>query len=107
MQATELAQRLKKKTAPLVIDVRTGGEYRVGHIPGALHAPSWRMLLRRVELPADKATPLVVTCEHGPRALVARGLLGLLGYRRVELLEGHMKAWRMAKLPMVQGPARG
>ena len=100
MQGKELVRRLKGMEAPLVLDVRTGMEYRNGHIPGALYAPTLRILLRRAGLPGDKETPLVVTCEHGPRAQMARKILHWLGYRQVELLEGHMSAWRKAGLPL-------
>ena len=37
MQCQELAKRLKSKNPPVVVDVRTGFEFRKGHIPGALH----------------------------------------------------------------------
>ena len=38
--------------------------------------------------------------KHGPRAQLTAGVPRLLGYKRVELLEGHMAAWRKTKLPM-------
>lgn len=96
MTQQELARRIKSKQPPTVIDVRTGFEFRSGHIPGAIHAPAWKILLRLVPIPADKKAELVVTCEHGPRAQVAKGVLGAYGYRRVTLLEGHMAGWRKA-----------
>lgn len=99
MQAKELAKRLKSKDAPIVLDVRTGIEYRNGHIPGALYAPSLRIVTRRAQLPADKSAPLVVTCEHGPRARLASRILAWMGYQRVELLDGQMAGWRRAGLP--------
>ncbi len=100
MQGKELALRLKSKEAPLVLDVRTGIEYRNGHIPGALYAPTLRILTWRAKLPADRGTLLVVTCEHGPRAQLAAKVLGWRGYHNVVLLEGHMAAWRKAGLPL-------
>ncbi|GAC1471443.1 MAG: hypothetical protein PVSMB11_07160 [Desulfuromonadaceae bacterium] len=38
----------------------------------------------------------MVTCEHGPRAQLAKGLLGAFGYRNVALLASHMAGWRQA-----------
>lgn len=99
MHAQELLKRIKMKQAPVIVDVRSGIEFRAGHIAGALHAPTWKILLRLAGLPADKNTELVVTCEHGPRAQLAKGLLGSLGYRNTVLLEGHMAAWRQTGLP--------
>lgn len=100
MQGKELALRLKTKEAPLVLDVRTGIEYRNGHVPGALYAPTLRILTWRVKLPADKGTPLLVTCEQGSRAKLAARVLRWRGYHNVDLLEGHMSAWRKAGLPL-------
>lgn len=99
MQPRELLKQMKAKTPPVIIDVRTGSEFRAGHIPGAIHAPTWKILLRLAQLPADKSAAMVVTCEHGPRAQIAKGLLGMFGYRSVSLLEGHMAAWRNAGHP--------
>jgi hydroxyacylglutathione hydrolase len=85
---------------PAIIDVRTGFEFNAGHIPGAINAPLWKIVLRLAALPADKQTELVVLCELGPRAVMAQGLLGLLGYRHTRLLDGHMAAWRRSGLPL-------
>lgn len=99
MQSLELVKRIKAKNPPTIIDVRTGMEFRMGHIPGAIHAPAWKILFRLAPIPADKQAELVVTCEHGPRAQVAKGLLGLWGYRNVALLAGHMAGWRQSGHP--------
>jgi len=96
MQPNELLKRMKSKQPPTVLDVRSGFEFRNGHIPGALHSPAFKILFRVARIPSDKNTELVVTCEHGPRAQLAKSLLGFLGYRNITLLEGHMSAWRQA-----------
>jgi rhodanese-related sulfurtransferase len=100
MKASELAQRIKSKSAPQVIDARSGMEFKRGHIPGAIHAPVLKILLKRARLPEDKNFELVITCEHGPRAMMAKGLLAIYGYLNTTLLEGHMLGWRKAGLPL-------
>ncbi len=100
MQPQELLKRTKSKQALAVIDVRSGFEFRTGHIPGAIHAPTWKIMLRLADIPSDRNSELVVTCEHGPRAQLAKGLLGAIGYRNVVLLVGHMTGWRQAGLPL-------
>lgn len=102
MQCEELAKRMKSKNPPVVVDVRTGMEFRRGHIPGAIHAPTWKILLRLARLPADKNTELVLTCEHGPRAQICKGILGAFGYRNMVLLAGQMAGWRQAGHPQVK-----
>ncbi len=102
MKINDLAKKLKTKQAPCVIDVRSGPEFRSGHIPDAVHAPLLSILLRRAHLPKSREISLVLICEHGPRAQIVKSVLGLLGYRNLDLLEGHMSAWRKAGLPMEQ-----
>jgi len=87
-------------TPPVIVDVRTGFEFAAGHIAGALHAPTWRILLGLARLPAERGAELVVMCELGPRARIAKSLLALFGYRRVSLLDGHMAGWRRSGLPL-------
>jgi hydroxyacylglutathione hydrolase len=99
MQPKELLNRMKSKNPPTTVDVRTIFEFRKGHIPGVVHAPTWKILLRLDRIPTDRNTELVVTCELGPRARIAKGLLKLFGYRNVVLLDGQMAGWRKAGLP--------
>jgi hydroxyacylglutathione hydrolase len=99
MEPQELLNRMKTKTPPTIVDVRTVFEFRKGHIPGAVHAQTWKILLRLAQIPADRNAELVVTCELGPRAQIAKGLLTAFGYRNVVLLAGQMAAWRKAGHP--------
>ena len=103
MTQDKLVMRMAEGRAPVIIDVRTGMEFRRGHIPGALHAPIWKIVLGLAPLPADRRTELVVLCELGPRAMMAKVLLGVLGYRDASLLTGHMAGWRRAGHPVAKG----
>ncbi len=100
MQAPELMKRIQAGRAPAVLDVRTGLEFRQGHIPGAIHAPALKLLFKLDKFPSDKSAQLVITCEHGPRALTAQSILAAYGFRNTELLEGHMAGWKKAGLPL-------
>ena len=100
MKASELAQRINSNSAPVVIDARSGFEFKRGHIPGAIHASVVKILLKRARLPKNKDSELVITCEHGPRAMIAKRVLSILGYRNATLLDGHMLGWRRAGLPL-------
>ncbi|MCB9897447.1 MAG: rhodanese-like domain-containing protein [Planctomycetes bacterium] len=94
-----LSAELTGARPPLVVDVRSQGEYDAGHVPGALHVDFWTSgseADRIAQLAGDR--PIVVTCEHGPRACVAGSLLALEGVE-VEYLAGHMSAWKRAGLP--------
>jgi hydroxyacylglutathione hydrolase len=100
MQAGELLRRINANSAPLVVDARSEIEFRHGHIPGAINAPVRKILLNRAHLPKDRSRELVITCEHGQRARMARFLLGLYGYRNRDLLEGFLQDWKKAGLPL-------
>ena len=100
MTASELVNRLQSNDAPFVIDVRSASEFRRGHVPGAVNAPVQTILFHIDRLPRNKNEALVIACEHGPRAAVAKGILALHGYRNTALLEGHMAGWRKADLPV-------
>ena len=98
-QAT-LAEEIASGTAPLILDVRSTGEYDAGHVPGAIHIPFQSVASRVAELPAELDTPIVVYCAHGPRAAWAGRALRKAGYTDVVYLKGHMTAWKKAGLPV-------
>lgn len=100
MLPRELAEKIAAGQPPVVVDVRTGFEFRAGHIKGAINSPIWKIMLRLAPLPTDKQAEMVVLCELGPRAVIAKALLGLLGYRNMLLLSGHMAGWRHSGLPL-------
>ena len=100
MQASELLRRIQSNRAPVIIDARTGIEFKRGHIPGAINAPSRKILLKTAHLPEDRNAEMVIYCGHGPRAMIAKRLLALHGYRNMDLLKGHWKLWRNAGLPV-------
>ncbi len=100
-----LGAEIEAGTAPVVLDVRSSREYRSGHLPGATHLPFQSTWTRRDELPASLDAPIVVYCEHGPRAALARFGLESLGYRDVRMLDGHMSRWREDGRPLERGEA--
>jgi hydroxyacylglutathione hydrolase len=104
MKASELTQRINSNSAPVVIDARSGFEFKRGHIPGATHAPFLKILFKKARLPENKDSELVITCEHGPRAMMAKRLLAIYGYRNTTLLDGHMLGWRRGGLPLEKQP---
>ena len=100
MKANELLKRIESKNAPVIIDARTGVEFKRGHVPGAIHAPSRKILLKTATLPKDTSAELVIYCEHGQRAWIAKKLLAARGYTNTALLEGHLMDWKKAGLPL-------
>jgi len=99
MEANELLKRIESKSAPVIIDPRSEIEFKRGHLPGAINAPVWEILLKRANLPSDRNLEMVIACMHGQRAVIAKWLLGLYGYRNTALLEGYLEGWQKAGLP--------
>jgi rhodanese-related sulfurtransferase len=100
----ELLEMIEAGEAPTIVDVRTLGEYEAGHVPGALHIPFWATLGRASRIPTPKHEPIVIYCEHGPRAGVAKAAYRVSGFERVVYLRGHMTAWKQAGLEQETGP---
>src|SRR5512139_43789 len=100
MKAKKLLKQIESKTAPVILDVRTGIEFKRGHVPGAINAPPRKILLKTARLPKDKNVELVIYCEHGQRAWMAKKLLAARGYSNTSLLEGYLMGWKKAGLPL-------
>lgn len=100
MTANELLAQIKTDNAPLIIDVRSESEYKSSHVPSAVHIPFWTAFTSNQLDQEDKSQTLVIYCEHGPRAGIAKMAFSLSGFDKIYYLEGHMLAWKKAKLPV-------
>jgi len=84
---------------PLLVDVRTAGEYRGGHIEGAVSLPWGGEQRVADDWPQD--TDVVLICKTGHRSQAAANTLLKLGFGRVSHLKGGMDAWKHAGKPWV------
>jgi hydroxyacylglutathione hydrolase len=83
-----------------ILDVRSRREFDAGHVPGAQHLPFWAVVGRASRMLGSRNEPITVYCAHGPRAWIAKGMLRVMGFRRVRLMKGHMRAWIKARKPL-------
>ncbi len=67
-----IAELLPQK--PLVIDVRTPGEYRAGHIPKSVNIPL-NIIEARAEMIKKKGKPVLTCCRSGVRSGTAANIL--------------------------------
>ncbi len=86
------------------IDVRSGDEWRAGHIAGALNVPVTQLGSRIAALRLDGTRLIVAMCRSGGRSKVAVRLLQKHGFSNACELQGGMRAWQRAGLP-VEGDA--
>lgn len=99
----QLAARLTVGDATVaVVDVRTGVEYRSGHIEGAVPVSLVSLPLRISMLAPHRQREVVLICLSGHRSRIAGLMLTLAGFRHVTNLEGGMAAWRNQGLPEVR-----
>ena len=100
----ELEERVGKNDLGLVLlDVREKDAFAAGHIPGAQHLPRGQLELRvNKELP-DPTQRILVACEFGQISTLAAATLRTMGFIRASALDGGVKAWREAGLPLATG----
>lgn len=72
-----------EQNKPIVVDVRTVGEFRSGAVQGAVNIPLDELESRSVELGSDLDREITVYCASGARSAYAQRFLLQLGYRKV------------------------
>ena len=98
-QLAEVAEALARD--PAVLDVRTGLEFRTGHLPGAINMPVLSVLFKARKV-ARRDQPIIVYCASGTRSLMASFVLRRMGFQEVIDLGPLRNA---GKLPRPQVPA--
>ena len=85
----------------VVLDLRTPEEFDSGHLAGALlvdyHAADFQEQLGAL----DKEPTYLVLCEVGWRSTRSLPRFERAGFARIAHLDGGMRAWRAAGLPVV------
>jgi adenylyltransferase/sulfurtransferase len=74
-----------------LLDVRSGAEWSITHLEGAVHIPLGDLEGRLAEL--DASRPLVVYCKTGARSARAAALLVARGFADVRNLSGGIERW--------------
>ncbi len=87
----EQAVERLEEGATVFIDVRDGGSYRRGHIPGAQHIGDHNIgdFVERV----DKSEPVIVYCFYGNSSLGGAAHLISQGFEEVYSMSGGFSAW--------------
>ena len=96
--APTLAELLSGGSPPVVLDVRTPGEWRQERIADARHIPL-NHLRERVGEVSRAGVKVVTHCASGYRSSVAASLLRQHGVSDVADLVGGIAAWKASHLP--------
>jgi rhodanese-related sulfurtransferase len=87
---------------PVIVDVRTPGEFAGGHLEGAVLIPVQEFQRRLGELAPYKQAPIFVYCRSGNRSTVAAKLLVDSGFENVINLRRGIVDWTQEGLPVVK-----
>jgi rhodanese-related sulfurtransferase len=85
-----------------VIDVRTKGEYDLGHIPGAVNVPL--DTLQSSAANWDRNATYVVYCATGARSAEAVKVMTAMGFKNIDHFAQGVQAWT-GKLDTAAAPA--
>lgn len=97
---TEAAALIKQQKQLQLIDVRTEAEYANGHVAGAKLIPLHEVEKRLAEI--DKQKPVLLYCRTGSRSANALKILQERGYTQAKHMDGGIKAWQAAGLPITK-----
>ena len=100
--ATEFADKIKNTPEAQLVDVRTKGEFKGGHIANAsnveLSSPDFKSMAAAL----DKDKPVLVYCLSGGRSAKAADYFRNEGFKEVYEMPGGMMEWRSKNLPEVK-----
>lgn len=90
MSTDTIHHRKLVEQGALLLDVRTPGEFRDGHVPHATNIPVQELSARLREV-GPTSRPVVVYCRSGGRSASASQILRQAGYQVRDI--GPMTAW--------------
>ena len=102
IDARDLEHKLRDSST-LVLDVGTSLEFESAHLPGAKWISRGWIELKLPEKFLDRTQPIVVTCPDGQQSIFAARALAEIGYTDIAVLNGGVRAWSAAELPMEHG----
>lgn len=98
--ATELQKLINDRPDLQLVDVRTIGEYKSGHLSKAVLIDYYKSDFNAQLQKLDKDKPIAVYCAIGGRSNSALRILTRLGFKEAYDLSGGIQAWQDKKLPI-------
>ena len=83
------------------LDIRDRGDFRKGHIAGAVNISLASLKDRAGEIEKYKTKPVIVVCKMGNTASTAVSELQKLGFEHASVMRGGMSNWQNDNLPIV------
>ncbi len=95
-----VAKELLDEGEYIFLDVRTAKEYKMGHIPGAIHIARGLLEFKITNQIPDKNAQIVTYCKVGGRGSLAAHTLIRMGYENVINIEDGWVAWEKDGYPV-------
>lgn len=97
--ANEAQTLLKDNPDVQVLDVRTKGEFKRGHIEGAIRVNYFSTKFKKQLRALDKTQPYLVHCKSGHRSERAVKIMLKEGFTNITHLDGGYDAWKALSQP--------
>ena len=99
VDAAKASELLKSEKPPVVLDIRTPGEFAAGHISGATNVDFYAENFAEQLARLDRSTPYLLHCRSGRRTSESLATFKKLGFKKIYHLTPGMKGWVAAGLP--------
>lgn len=101
VDAVQARALLAENDALIILDVRTKGEYKRGHIEGAIRNNYFSTKFKKRLRALDRTRPYLVHCKSGHRSERVVKIMLKEGFTNITHLDGGYDAWK--KLPPKTG----
>lgn len=95
-------KKLNESKEPILVDVRTSGEYAQGHLANAVLIDIYSSDFKSRVSKLDKSKPVFVYCKAGSRSSSAVDVFTDLGFKEIYDLSGGINAWQRANKPITK-----
>ncbi len=101
VSSEEAASLIGQRPEMIVLDVRTAGEFRGGHIEDAINVSYFSLSFRKRLKELDPNAAYLVHCKSGHRSNRSVAIMLSKGIKDITHLDGGFDAWKDAELPFV------
>jgi rhodanese-related sulfurtransferase len=102
VDAKTFKAQIQKTTDPVILDVRSPGEYAEGYIEHAINMDYNGDSFEKEVAKLDKSKTYFVYCLAGGRSNSAATHMRKAGFQNVFDLDGGIRAWKKSELPLVK-----
>ena len=98
--ADAVKKAIDSKEKAIYLDVRDGGEFAAGHLPGAKNISRGTLEFKVAKEIPDTNTKIYVYCKTMGRSALATKTLNDLGYKNAVLMNAQYEDWVKAGYPV-------